>query len=414
ASRGPGEPAAQSTPLGQTSPTAARHPTGIDELDRALGGGIVAGSITLLAGEPGIGKSTLVLQMLSGLAAGGLDGLLVTAEESLEQVAGRAQRLHAMGETKGVATDRIADLFAACERDKPHVLVVDSIQAVSDGAFDQPAGSLVQVRECAASLARFAKSTGTAVVLVGHVNKDGVVAGPKTLEHLVDSVLSLDGDRTGSLRMLRCLKNRFGSCEETGVFLMEPDGLVPVPDPSTMLLADRVTDACGSTVFCGLQGTRPYLAEVQALVTKGNNDAPGRRVAIGFDSRRLSLLLAVLSKQSSKIHLGGADVFVATSGGITIREPAADLAFCLAIQSAINDVPVDPSMVAIGEVGLAGEIRRVPNVRRRLAEAKRLGFERAVVPRGSDVDDLGLVISEVQDVRSAFTLAIRTKRVTAA
>ncbi|MDQ3914685.1 MAG: DNA repair protein RadA [Actinomycetota bacterium] len=390
--------AAPATPVPRTS-------SGNPEVDRVLGGGFVAGEVVLLAGEPGVGKSTLVLQMLAGVAAAGPSVLLATGEESLTQVGLRAARLGVDGAAiAAVAEASLPAILGASAAEAPRLLVVDSIQTVEDPALDQPAGSIVQVRECAAALARHAKATQTVVVLVGHVTKEGTVAGPRTLEHLVDAVISLEGDRSATLRLLRASKNRFGSCEETGVFVMERDGLAVVPDPSSMLLADRCPGVSGSIVFPGLEGSRPVLVELQALTTSSDLAQP-RRVALGVDARRLSMLTGVLEKAGTRV--AKRDLFASAAGGLAVKEPAADLALCLAVQSAVADVPVDERTVAFGEVGLGGEIRRVPGTERRLAEAARLGFRRAIVPRHASVDDPGIELLHAAGLRDAFPLVLQ-------
>jgi DNA repair protein RadA/Sms len=387
----------------------ARIHTGAPEADRVLGGGLVPGSVVLLAGEPGMGKSTLVLQLVAGLVEAGRRCLLVTGEESVDQVALRAARLGAPRERIRVAASgSLGAVLEASAREEPEVLVVDSIQTLSDEALEQSCGSVVQVRECAASLVRHAKSTGRAVVLVGHVTKDGSVAGPKTLEHVVDAIVTLEGERSGSLRLLRAVKNRFGSCEETGVFAMTAGGLASVPDPSSMLLSDR-RPGPGSAVHAGLEGTRPVLVEMQALVV-GTPLAQPRRVAIGIDQRRLAALLAVLAK-TARDKLSSCDVFVSAVGGLHVREPAGDLAALLALASALDGAPVDPGLVAVGEIGLGGEVRRAPGMERRLAEAARLGFARALVPRASKatcpgVDTIGVAdIGEAIDALTSYRVA---------
>jgi DNA repair protein RadA/Sms len=383
---------------------ARRTSTGNDEVDRVLGGGFVPGEVVLLAGEPGVGKSTLVLQVLAGVAAAGGRTLLVTGEESLAQVGLRAARLGIDGDPIAAAAEAtLPAILGACAVHRPDLLVVDSIQTVEDPGLEQPAGSVVQVRECAAALARHAKATQTVVVLVGHVTKDGSVAGPRTLEHLVDAVVSLEGDRSASLRLLRASKNRFGSCEETGVFTMERDGLAVVPDPSSMFLADRCAGVAGSIVFPGLEGSRPVLVELQALATATDLPQP-RRVALGVDARRLSMLTGVLEKAG--VRVGKRDLFTSAAGGLAVKEPAADLALCLAIQSAVSDVAVDARTVAVGEVGLGGEVRRVPGTERRLAEAARLGFRRALVPRGATAEGTGLQVVRVARLHDAFATAV--------
>jgi DNA repair protein RadA/Sms len=393
------------TTLSEVATQLERVPTGIGEVDRVLGGGLVAGEALLLAGEPGIGKSTLVLQLIAALQAAGASCLLATGEESPAQVSMRARRLGLeLARMRVIATTSLQQVLAACAREKPDVLVVDSIQTLSDAALEQAPGAPLQVQSCAAELVRLAKETGRIVIAVGHVTKDGSVAGPKLLEHVVDAVLALEGERHGTMRVLRAAKNRFGSCEETGVFVMGEGGLEPVPDPSAMLLADRRPGAAGSVVFCGLEGSRPILMELQALVTESELPQP-RRAAIGVDPRRLALVLGVLSERAG-VQIGKRDVFVAAAGGLSVREPAADLALCLALCSGITGSALPEDLVALGEVGLAGEVRRVPGIERRLAEAARLGFRRAVVPRGAEGTTRGGIdVSHVTDVAHALSAA---------
>ena len=384
-----------------------RTATGIGELDRVLGGGFVSGSVVLLAGEPGIGKSTLVLQLLDALARADKDVLLVSGEESVAQVSGRAKRLGVDGSRLRVAASTsLGSVLGDIAASSPDLVVIDSVQTIADGNLEQPAGSLVQIRECAAALTEHAKRTGTSFVLVGHVTKEGSVAGPKTLEHVVDVVLSLEGDRTGALRLLRANKNRFGATDETGVFVMSTKGLEPVGDPSALFLADRREGVPGSVVFPSIEGSRPVLVEVQSLVAEG---APQqlRRVAIGLDQRRLSLLTAVVSQRAG-LSLAAQDVFVAVAGGLTVREPAADLAVCLALFSAATGSPLGERVVALGEVGLSGEVRRVPSMARRLSEARRLGFTSAFVPYSFDEHIEGLRPIRVPDLAAAFTQARAT------
>ena len=399
------------TSLGSVDTSDDRFSTGIGEVDRVLGGGLVRGSVSLLAGQPGIGKSTLLLQLLDGVGKGGGRGLLISAEESLPQVTRRALRLGVpVAELRALATASLEAALAATRAEEPDVVIVDSIQAVHDPRIEGSIGSLTQVRECAAELVRHAKDTGTSILLVGHVTKEGSIAGPKNLEHAVDVVLALEGERTGGLRLLRATKNRFGSCDETGVFAMTPAGLEAIADPSSMLLAERAGGITGSIVFPNLQGSRPVLVEIQALVAEGSPQP--RRVALGIDSRRLALLLGVLSKHGAAV--GARDAFVSAAGGTVLREPAGDLAVCLAVESALSDRLLDPRTVAIGEVGLGGELRRVPETRRRLAEAARLGFTRALVPKGSSPDDVALRCYEVADLSEAFRRVATVARVPAA
>lgn len=396
------------------SPSAAgeRRSTSSAELDRVLGGGLLAGQVILLAGEPGIGKSTLVLQLLDGVRRAGREVLLVTGEESIDQVSLRARRLKldpAMTVASGVS---LGPIIAASEERSPDLLVIDSIQTLADPQLEHSPGSPTQVRHCALALVQHAKASGTTVILVGHVTKDGAVAGPKVLEHVVDTVLTLDGERDGSIRLLRASKNRFGSCEELGVFEMVSAGLRDVSDPSALLLADRALGAPGSTVFPGAEGSRPLLVEIQALVSASS--APQvRRVSIGVEQRRMALVAGVLTQRCG-LGLTDRDVFGAAAGGVTVKEPASDLPLAVAIFSAARGIPVPAGLVAFGEVGLAGEIRRVPGYGRRLTEAARMGFTHALVPRGGDVKPSGIEVIEVADVAAAFDHLVASTRRSAA
>ena len=356
--------------------------TGVGELDRVLGGGLVAGSVSVLGGEPGVGKSTLVLQMLASAAARGATSLLIAAEESGEQVRRRAGRLGAAVEGCYVlATTDLDAVINAAGQLEPSILVVDSIQAVADAACPSQAGSPSQVRECAARLVRYAKSLGVATLLVGHVTKDGGLAGPRTLEHLVDTVLSFDGDRHHALRLLSASKHRYGPTGEIGLFEMTETGLTDLVDPSALLLGDRRPGVPGSVAVPVLEGRRPLIIEIQGLVGPPTSGAP-RRVAQGVVGGRLALLLAVLERRCH-VAVASSDVFVSTVGGLRVNEPAADLGIALALVSAVTGVAIGEDVVACGEVGLAGELRQVQATERRLAEAARLGFRRAVVPRSS-------------------------------
>ena len=349
------------------------------ELDHVLGGGLVPGSVTLLGGEPGVGKSTLLLQALGALAASGGRCLLVSAEESLTQVRLRAERLATLAPELLVVAENslpaIATHIAAVE---PAVVAIDSIQAVHDPDAPGAAGSVSQVREGAQRLVRIAKESDVATVLVGHVTKDGSLAGPRALEHVVDTVLSFEGDRHHALRMLRALKHRFGATDELGLMEMGAAGLTAVDDPSALFLADRRTGASGSVVGAVMEGVRPLCVEMQALVAPTAAPLP-RRVAQSFDSGRLAMLIAVM-QQRSRVDLIKQDVYASVAGGVRVSEPGADLAIALAIASARGDRPIAPDTVVIGEVGLGGEVRQVPQGPRRLQEALRLGFRRAVVP----------------------------------
>ena len=394
-----------------------RQPTGVGELDRVLGGGLLPGSVTLVGGEPGIGKSTLLLQVVAGAAAAGGRCLLVSAEESAEQVQVRARRL-GTGATAGlwlVSETELSHIVAQVEDVAPTHLVVDSIQTVFDAALDSAPGSVAQVRHCTARLVRLAKERAVATVLVGHVTKDGSLAGPRVLEHSVDTVLSFEGDRHHGLRLLRAVKHRFGPVGELGLFEMGPTGLVGVPDAAGLFLADRQAGVPGSAVVAAMDGCRPLLVEVQALVVSSKAAFP-RRSAEGVDAGRLELLLAVLEKRAG-LDVGRSDVYALAAGGVRVVEPAADLALTLAVASSHAGVPLPPDLVACAEVGLGGELRQVPQIERRLAEAARLGFRRAIVPAGSPgppqgttalragtlaeaVATVGLVVAQPGPVRS--------------
>ena len=380
--------------------------THLGELDRVLGGGLVRGSVTLMAGEPGIGKSTVLLQAAGAMAAAGERCLLVSAEESKAQVRARAARVRALAETLWVVSETcLPDIMAGVSEVEPDLLVVDSIQALFDPALDSAPGSVAQVRHCAHRLAEAARTPpATAVVLVGHVTKDGAVAGPRVLEHLVDTVLSFEGDRHYSLRMLRAVKHRFGATGELGLFEMTPEGLAGVDDPSALLLADRRPGTPGAVVLPAMEGGRPLLVEVQALVMDAPEKTPARRSAQGLDSARLPMLLAVLERRAG-CPLKNQDVYTSVVGGVRVTEPAADLAVMLALFSASQGTTFDPGMVAFGEVGLGGEVRQVSNPQRRLAEAARLGFTRALVPRSTPDGPAGLELIRVGKVIDAAHVA---------
>jgi len=359
-------------------------PTGVVEVDRVLGGGFVSGSVTLVFGPPGVGKSTLLFQVLASVAATGAEVLLASAEESLSQVSGRAGRIGAVPENLlALAGPDVVAIEAAIVRHQPALVVVDSIQTIADDELPGSAGSLAQVRACVDRLTRLAKSTGVPVVLVGHVTKDGDLAGPRAIEHLVDTVLSFDGDRHHSLRVLTAVKHRFGPAGEVGIFEMRDDGLRAVPDPGPMLLGDRMAGIPGSVVVPVLQGRRPLLVEVQALL--GPSAGGTRPRTLGIDAARVTLLLAVLSRRT-EVVVGVAEVFVAAVGGISITEPAVDMGVAIAIASAAEERVVPSDLVVFGELGLAGEVRMVPGSERRLAEAWRAGFTRALVPPSTPVD----------------------------
>lgn len=375
---------AEAAEAGSAIDGAGRSVSGIGELDRVLGGGVVAGSMILLGGDPGVGKSTLLVQALAGLARGNdAEGercrvLYATGEESVAQTAMRARRVGAaQQEIAIVAETSVEKILAHAHAVRPAILAVDSIQTVYTPILDSIPGSLAQVRECAARLTQFAKTTGTPTIVVGHVTKDGALAGPKTLEHLVDVVLQLEGDG-GPYRILRAHKNRFGSTQEIGVFEMRGGGMAEVPNPSAHLLAERPVGAPGSVVVASADGARPLLVEIQALVAPASAGL-GRRTAAGVDGNRVSLLLAVLAQRAACDVLDR-DVFVNVAGGLRLGEPAIDLGVACAIASSARGRALDPHTVMFGEVGLAGEIRAVTLCEQRLAEAARLGFRRALLP----------------------------------
>ncbi|HYI62560.1 MAG TPA: DNA repair protein RadA [Acidimicrobiales bacterium] len=396
---GPVSPARPSTD--GTGDAVAPLPTGVDELDRVLSGGLVPGSVTLLGGAPGTGKSTLVLQAAAGLARSGATVLYACAEESPAQVRDRARRLGALHDRLWlVGESLIPRVLAAVDEVQPDVLVVDSAQSVADPDLSSAPGSVTQVREVAQRLVREAKTRGLAIVLIGHVTKDGALAGPRVLEHVVDTVLELDGDRHHALRLLRALKHRFGSTSELGLFQLGEAGLDGVPDPSGLFLADRLPGVPGSTVVPTIEGHRPLLVELQALVAPSFLAEP-RRSSHGLDRGRVALLLAVLVKRAG-IDVGKLDVYALAAGGVRVVEPGADLALALAITSAATGISVPAEVVACGEVGLGGEVRQVASTERRLAEAARLGFTRAVVPVSAPDPPEGVVALRVRSLMEAI------------
>lgn len=398
-------------PLADLSePDVVRIPVGIGELDRVLGGGLVPGSLVLVGGEPGIGKSTLLLQVAAGLSAVG-PILYATGEESAAQVRLRAARLGLLDGAAGSAVTVYAEssverIVETARAARPVALVVDSIQTATVDDLEGPAGSVGQVREAALRYMELAKGDGIAVLLVGHVTKEGSLAGPKTLEHLVDAVLSVEGDRSGGLRLVRATKNRFGSTEEVGVLEMGEAGLREVPDPARAFLVEHDAAAPGSVVGATLEGSRALLVEVQALVAPSAYGMP-RRTAIGLDPGRLALLVAVLARRAG-VALGNHDVYASLAGGLAADDPGLDLAVAIALASTFRDRPVAPGTVAIAEIGLLGELRPVGGLERRLREAARLGFTRALVPPTRGVPPVvpGIAVTIVRTVREALEAAL--------
>jgi DNA repair protein RadA/Sms len=390
---------------------ARRLPTGIEELDRVLGGGPVAGGVVLLAGDPGIGKSTLLMQALAALAARQQATLYVTGEESAAQIALRGQRLRsdAMDDVRVLATTDLADVEVALQAERPDAAVIDSIQTLRTTDLDSAAGSVGQLREVTARLIDWAKGEGVALFLIGHITKEGVIAGPKVLEHQVDTVLAFEGDRTSSFRLLRANKNRFGAAQEVGVFEMVREGLREVPDPSALFLAERPVQAAGSMVAPTAEGSRPLLVEVQALVAPALYGA-ARRVASGVDGNRLAILLAVLERKA-EVHVLDRDVFASVAGGARVAERAVDLALAVAVVSSLRNRAAPPELALFGEVGLAGEVRAVPRAGSRIAEASKMGFRSLIVPKGnaerlSDEERGGVEIIAVSTLGEALEAAL--------
>ena len=386
-----------------TADEAQRISTGIPELDRVLGGGLVPASLVLVGGEPGVGKSTLLLSALGAIARSGRRALLVTGEESAAQVALRAARLGGAESVEIVAETELESVCATLETERPDVCVIDSVQTLHASALGSAPGSVAQVREAAGRLLRVAKEAGVATVLVGHVTKDGAVAGPRVLEHLVDCVLQFEGDRYHEHRVLRATKNRFGSTNELGVFEMTAAGLVGVPDPSE-LFGKTHPGEVGAAVGCVLEGTRPILLEIQALVAPTDLAMP-RRVGTGVDPKRLAMIVAVLGRHAG-VALGSADVFVNVAGGVRIEEPGADLAIALAIASAARGAAVGEGVAAFGEIGLTGRLRQASQAERRLEECAKLGIGTVVVPEGTVRRAATVRLAQVETLRLAITAGL--------
>ena len=394
--------------IGQvTSDGEIRFSTGMGELNRVLGGGAVAGSLVLVGGAPGIGKSTLLLQICSSLCEG-RTVLYVSGEESERQLKLRADRLGVVPESLYILSEtRLSDILEAIQELSPDILIIDSIQTLYNEENDSSPGSVSQVKDCTMTLMQLSKAQGITVFVVGHINKDGNIAGPKVLEHLVDCVLYFEGDANSSYRLLRAAKNRFGSTNEIGVFEMRESGLVEVPNPSQMLLEGRPEGASGTCVSCVMEGTRPVLAEVQALVAKTTFNVP-RRAADGFDFNRAVLLMAVAEKRAG-MKLSLFDAYINVIGGLQLDEPGADLAVALAVASSYRDSPIADDLVAIGEVGLTGEIRSVSHMNQRLAEVARLGFQKCIIPKGGSEKltvPSGLTVYRVRNLREAIETAL--------
>jgi DNA repair protein RadA/Sms len=401
-----GPVSAPARPIAEVDVAAASaRPTGVGELDRVLGGGMVPGAVVLLAGEPGVGKSTLLLEV-AGQYAGSGTALYVTGEESAAQVRLRAERINALHPALYLAAETdLAAVLGHIDAVAPGLLIVDSVQTIGSPAVDGTPGGVTQVRAVTAGLIAVAKQRGIATILVGHVTKEGSIAGPRVLEHLVDVVLQFEGDRHSTLRLVRGVKNRYGPADEVGCFELHDAGIRGLPDPSGLFLSRRTDPVPGTCVTVAVEGKRPLLAEVQALVAGTTSAQFPRRAVSGLDSSRVAMVLAVLQRRGG-VRIGDQDVYCATVGGVRVTEPAADLALALAVASAARDLALPPDMVAVGEVGLSGELRRVAGVGRRVTEAARLGFTRALVPpdcgplppgvRATEVADLGAALAAIR------------------
>jgi DNA repair protein RadA/Sms len=406
-------PARAAVPIADVDATLAQAgSTGVSEFDRVLGGGLVPGAVVLMAGEPGIGKSTLALDVAARTAREGRRVLYVSGEESAAQVRLRGQRIGALADTLFLASETdLSTVLGHLERVAPALVVVDSVQTIASTEVDGAPGNVGQVREVASALIQAAKAANIAAILVGHVTKDGAIAGPRVLEHLVDVVVQFEGERHSRLRLVRAVKNRYGPTDEVGCFDLGDSGIVGLPDPSGLFLTSRDRPVPGTCVTVTLEGRRPLVTEVQALVTESSGGSP-RRTTSGLDSSRLAMVLAVLTRRAG-IPVGSHDCYASTVGGVRLAEPSADLALALAVAGAFRDAPLPQGLVAIGEVGLAGDIRPVTGLPRRLTEASRIGFTRAVVPAGSLTEGApprGVRVREVSSVAEAVTVALGWER----
>ncbi|WP_438486631.1 DNA repair protein RadA [Streptomyces sp. S186] len=406
----PGRVTTAALPIGQVDGRqATARSTGVPELDRVLGGGLVPGAVVLLAGEPGVGKSTLLLDVAAKAASAEHRTLYVTGEESASQVRLRADRIGALDEDLYLAAETdLSAVLGHLDGVKPSLLILDSVQTVASPEIDGAPGGMAQVREVAGALIRASKERGMSTLLVGHVTKDGAIAGPRLLEHLVDVVLHFEGDRHARLRLVRGVKNRYGTTDEVGCFELHDEGITGLADPSGLFLTRRDEPVPGTCLTVTLEGRRPLVAEVQALTVDSQIPSP-RRTTSGLETSRVSMMLAVLEQRGRISALGKRDIYSATVGGVKLSEPAADLAVALALASAASDTPLPKNLVAIGEVGLAGEVRRVTGVQRRLSEAARLGFTHALVPSDPGRIPDGMRVLEVADVGQA--LSVLPKRV---
>ncbi|PBC84146.1 DNA repair protein RadA/Sms [Streptomyces sp. 2224.1] len=406
----PGRVTTAALPIGQIDGTqATARSTGVPELDRVLGGGLVPGAVVLLAGEPGVGKSTLLLDAAAKSASDAHRTLYVTGEESASQVRLRADRIGALDDHLYLAAETdLSAVLGHLDTVKPSLLILDSVQTVASPEIEGAPGGMAQVREVAGALIRASKERGMSTLLVGHVTKDGAIAGPRLLEHLVDVVLHFEGDRHARLRLVRGVKNRYGTTDEVGCFELHDEGITGLADPSGLFLTRRAEPVPGTCLTVTLEGRRPLVAEVQALTVDSQIPSP-RRTTSGLETSRVSMMLAVLEQRGRISALGKRDIYSATVGGVKLTEPAADLAVALALASAASDTPLPKNLVAIGEVGLAGEVRRVTGVQRRLSEAARLGFTHALVPSDPGKIPDGMRVLEVADVGAA--LSVLPKRV---